>query len=99
MTLQPEQGTAFQWDSAAEFRGPEPAQKSLQAQAAYAFELALCRKPSADELQLVVRFMGNQLTYLQQHPEQIPKGVTPARQIITNLCQALMSSNEFLYVD
>ncbi len=99
LTLQPEQGTAFQWDSAAEFRGPEPAQKSLQAQAAYAFELALCRKPSADELQLVVRFMGNQLTYLQQHPEQIPKGVTPARQIITNLCQALMSSNEFLYVD
>tara|TARA_R110002111_G_scaffold144910_2_gene211272 strand:- start:129430 stop:132531 length:3102 start_codon:yes stop_codon:yes gene_type:complete len=99
LTLQPEQGTAFKWDSAAEFHGPEPAQKSLQAQAAYAFELALCRKPSADELQLVVRFMGNQLAYLQQHPEQIPQGVTPARQTITNLCQALMSSNEFLYVD
>ncbi|MFH1301778.1 MAG: DUF1553 domain-containing protein, partial [Planctomycetota bacterium] len=99
LTLQREQGPAFKWDSAAEFRGPEPAQKSLQAQAAYAFELALCRKPTPEELQLVVRFMGNQLAYLQQHPEQIPKGVTPARQTITNLCQALMSSNEFLYVD
>lgn len=100
MTLNQENGATFKWDSAAEFHGPEPVQKqSLPAQAAYAFELALCRKPTLDELQLVVRFMGNQLTYLQQHPEQMPKGVTHAKQTITNLCQALMSSNEFLYID
>jgi len=99
LALQRTQGPVLKWDSAAEFRGPEPVEKSLSAQAAYAFELALCRKPSPDELQLVVRFLGNQMAYLQQHPEQVPKGVTPTRQIITNLCQALMSSNEFLYVD
>ncbi|WP_339733493.1 PSD1 and planctomycete cytochrome C domain-containing protein [uncultured Gimesia sp.] len=99
LTLQRAQGPALKWDSAAEFRGPEPAQKSLPAQAVYAFELTLCRKPTPEELQMVARFIGKQLTYLQQHPEQIPKGVSPARQTITNLCQALMSSNEFLYVD
>lgn len=100
LTLAREQGPVLKWDSVAEFHGPEPVQKqSLPAQASYAFELALCRKPTPDELQLVVRFMENQLIYLQQHPEQKPKGVTNAKQTITNLCQALMSSNEFLYVD
>lgn len=100
MTLTREKGPVFKWDSAAEFRGPEPVQKqSLAAQASYAFELALCRKPTPDELKLVLQFIGNQLVYLQQHPEQMPKGVTNTKQTITNLCQALMSSNEFLYVD
>lgn len=102
LTLAREKGPAFKWNSATEFHGPQtrPAPKqSLPAQAAYAFELALCRKPTPDELQLVVRFMGKQLAYLQQHPQQMPKGVTHAKQTITNLCQALMSSNEFLYVD
>lgn len=99
LSLKNEQGSVHKWDSTAEFRGPEPEQKSLPAQAAYAFELALCRQPSPDELLLVSRFINNQLIYLQQHPEQLPKGVTPGRQVITNLCQALMSSNEFLYVD
>ncbi|WP_298866321.1 PSD1 and planctomycete cytochrome C domain-containing protein [uncultured Gimesia sp.] len=100
LTLEREKGPAFKWDSKTGFHGPEPVQKqSLPAQASYAFELALCRKPTPDELKLVVGFMGNQLAYLQQHPEQMPKGVTHAQQTITNLCQALMSSNEFLYVD
>ncbi|WP_417377166.1 DUF1553 domain-containing protein [Gimesia maris] len=99
LSLKNEQGGVQKWDSAAEFRGPEPEQKSLPAQAAYAFELALCRQPTPDELLLVTRFINNQMVYLQQHPEQLPKDVTPGRQVITNLCQALMSSNEFLYVD
>ncbi|QDT98872.1 PSD1 and planctomycete cytochrome C domain-containing protein [Gimesia aquarii] len=100
LSLTREKGPALKWDTVADFHGPEPVQKqSLPAQASYAFELALCRKPTPDELQLVVRFMENQLTYLQQNPGQTPKGVTSAKQTITNLCQALMSSNEFLYVD
>ncbi|HBL45269.1 MAG TPA: hypothetical protein DDZ90_17960, partial [Planctomycetaceae bacterium] len=99
VSLQNEQGGVHKWDSAADFRGPEPEQKNLSAQAAYAFELALCRQPSPEELLLVTRFINSQLVYLQQHPEQLPKDVTPGRQVMTNLCQALMSSNEFLYVD
>lgn len=99
LTLKAEGGPTFKWDSAAEFRGPEPPQKSLPAQASYAFELAYCRKPTDDELQMVIRFIGNQLAWLQQHPDQLPKGVTPVRQTMTNLCQTLMSSNEFLYID
>lgn len=100
LTLQREKGPALNWDSESGFHGPISLPKqSLAAQASYAFEQTLCRKPTSDELEMVVKFIGNQLEYLQQHPGQMPKGVSNAKQTITNLCQALMSSNEFLYVD
>jgi len=99
LTLTRSDASTFKWDSVAQFHGPPPAVQNLAAQASYAFELALCRKPTLEELQLVVGFLGNQIMYLQQHPEKLPKGVTSDKQAITNLCQALMSSNEFLYVD
>ena len=43
--------------------------------------------------------MTNQLTYLRQHPQHTVAGRSPEIQALANLCQALLSSNEFLYVD
>jgi hypothetical protein len=76
-----------------------PSFADLSAQAANAWELALCRPPTSEELHLIVGFLGKQLTVLEQHADRLPKGVTPGQQALTNLCQVLLSSNEFLYVD
>ena len=64
-----------------------------------AWELALCREPTAKEAHLATQFLAKQVNYLDEHPEQLPKDVTAAAQALTNLCQTLMSSNEFLYLE
>jgi len=66
---------------------------------AQAWQLALCRQPSEDELQLAATFVARQLKYLQANPDKLPKNTSPAHQVMTNLCQVLMGSNEFLYVN
>ncbi|MCH8990344.1 MAG: DUF1553 domain-containing protein [Acidobacteria bacterium] len=76
-----------------------PSSDDLPAQAANAWELALCRPPTSEELRLTVGFLAKQLAVLQQQADRLPKGVTPGQQALTNLCQVLLSSNEFLYVD
>jgi hypothetical protein len=88
-----------EWDSTSGFHGPISSSSDLSAQAASAWELALCRPPTSEELHLTVGFLGKQLAVLQQHADRLPKGVTPDQQALTNLCQVLLSSNEFLYVD
>ena len=64
-----------------------------------AWQLALCRKPTADERRLSLDFAAKQLRYLKANPSQLPKKVPATQQVLTNLCQVLLSSNEFLYVD
>ena len=64
-----------------------------------AWELALSRRPTDEEFRLAVEFLNRQLTYLHDHPNELPTGTPPERQAMINLCQALMSSNEFLYID
>ena len=58
-----------------------------------------CREPSDDERKVVAAFVKEQLQHLKQNPGRLPKGVSAEKQVVTNLCQVLMSSNEFLYVD
>ena len=87
------------FDSAKGFRGPLPAEGSLAGQVVRAWELTLSRTPTPDELQIAVDFLVDQLAFLQANPSNVPTGLTARRQAMTSLCQALMSSNEFLYVD
>jgi hypothetical protein len=61
--------------------------------------LALSRKPTKEELNLALEFANEQLSYLADHPDKLPKDVTPIRQVVVNLSHVLMTSNEFLYVD
>ncbi|MFO0875851.1 MAG: PSD1 and planctomycete cytochrome C domain-containing protein [Gemmataceae bacterium] len=93
-TIQIEGPTLAQrWDSVADFQGP--AGPSLARQIAFAWQTVYHRPIAADEMALAVKFAGKQLIALRQ------RGASgnAERQVLTNLCQQLLGSNEFLYVD
>jgi hypothetical protein len=82
------------------FHGPLGDGTAIElASIARAWQLAYARNPTREELQSACEFMTNQLTYLRQHPQHTVAGRSPEIQALANLCQALLSSNEFLYVD
>lgn len=59
-----------------------------------AFRLALGREPTADEQKLTTEFIARQSEAYQQ------AGKTNAAQLaVTDFCQAVLSSNEFVYVE
>ena len=66
-------------------------------QATTAWNIAFCRPPHDEELTAATAFLDQQVDYLKAHP--IPDNIDPTLHALTNLCQALLSSNEFLYVD
>ncbi|MCE9567911.1 MAG: DUF1549 domain-containing protein [Planctomycetes bacterium] len=57
------------------------------------WHLAYLRSPTADELRIGTTFLKNQTTALGG------KAKDPELAALTNLCQQLLASNEFLYVD
>jgi hypothetical protein len=69
--------------------------------------LAFSSPPSASELKNSVEFLVKQTAYFQAHPvkpEPVAKGkeappMEPAMQALDTFCQALLTSNEFLYID
>ena len=76
-----------------------------------AWLLAFSRKPSEQEMSEALEFLSRQVKHLKPLPEKkeekpkkeektkpAPKP-TPELQAFANLCQALLSANEFLYVD
>lgn len=92
--LQDENGvTVFASNSAVGFQGPEPA--SLPQVAAAAWRLAYLRDGSEAELQAACEFLSTQIASLQQTR---PAG-DHELAALTSLCQQLLSSNEFLYVE
>jgi mono/diheme cytochrome c family protein len=82
-----------------QFQGPAEPRDALPGQIVKAWELALCRPPEDEELRLAVDFVSRQISTFQESRPDLPGKVSPARQAIIDLCQALLSSNEFLYVD
>ena len=64
-----------------------------------AWQLALCRPPTDAEQKIGLDFLDSQLITMKTEETKLPENVTPGRQALTNLCQALLTSNEFLYVD
>ena len=85
--------------SVEQFRGPTESSADLLAQASRAFELALSRPLSPEELKTVAGFLSQQVAALNESPASVPSGRTPTRQALVNLCQTLLGCNEFLYVD
>ena len=79
------------------FRGPSSSLERLAGQVILAWKLAYCRQPSNEELRLAMEFLAEQINTLQS--VTLPSGRTPELQAVTNLCQSLLSSNEFLYVE
>ena len=81
------------WNSHADFHGPLPS--SVPHRVVRAWHLAYGRPVSAEELQLACQFIEDQSRTLRA---TAPKD-DHERLAFTNLCQQLLSSNEFLYVD
>ena len=89
-----EQGQELErWDSAGNFHGP--LLTTVPEQIAYAWRLAYCRPITAEELDLACQFFDQQTRTLRS------VGAMGDHQLIalSSLCQQIMSSNEFLYLD
>ncbi len=69
---------------------PSPSVEQL----VYGWQLAYGRAPTAEEVHLAAQFLHQQLAILTAQGHE-----APAVQALTNYCQALLSSNEFLYVE
>ncbi len=82
------------------FHGPPG--PALVDQIVAAWRLALARDPRPEELERAARFAAVQLATLRQLPAAAKKTNPPADDallMLTSLCQQLVSTNEFLYVD
>lgn len=100
VSLTQDDGAVLLYRSHEGFQGPGPTQVALElASVARAWQLAYLRLPTRDELQSACDFLTMQRDYMRQHPQQSAAGRSPESQAFTNLCHALLSSNEFLYVD
>ena len=87
------------WNSERDFKGEAPVkaitvEAPLLKQAVYAWQQAYGRLPLPQEVQLSADFLQTQLDLLMAQAHS-----NPPRQAMTNYCQALISSNEFLYAD
>ena len=70
----------------------------LQAQITHAWKLAYGALPTTAELQGAVTFVQKQTELFKSQPP-VAKQPEPGVRAMTNLCQALLSANRFLYVD
>ncbi len=73
----------------------------LTAQVTRAWQLAHQRPPLAVEEDLAVQYIAQQVQQMQQQPAADPAAPAADHELaaLANLCQALLCSNEFLYVD
>ncbi|HIA61807.1 MAG TPA: DUF1549 domain-containing protein [Planctomycetaceae bacterium] len=87
------------WESTTDFQGPmEPNAYEQKAtvgqQLAYGWLLAYGRRATEEELQVSIEFIREQLILLRRQDHK-----TPLAQAMTNYCQALLGSNQFLYIE
>lgn len=81
------------------FRGPSEDYSSLAGELNKAWRRVYLRSPYPDEMELLVQFAQQQIQLLQAEPHRVPAGSSIGQQVLVNVCQTLLNSNEFLYVD
>lgn len=86
-------GKEIAWAADKSFPGPPP--PPLANQIAAAWQVAYHRPITPTEFAVVCGFFRQQFATLTE----TPSGIDPELQALTDLCQALLTSNEFLYVD
>lgn len=86
-------------DSVASFHGPESDPKLLPAQINAAWEIVLSRVASEEELKMSLRFASDQLALMSRDVRGTPPGRSRGEQVLVNICQMLLNSNEFLYIE
>jgi len=74
--------------------GEDPAQ-----QIRTVWSLTYQRDPTETELQQGQQFLTERIEFYKTLPEGAQKPANPGWEALTSLCQVLLSSNEFLYVD
>ncbi|WP_437187903.1 PSD1 and planctomycete cytochrome C domain-containing protein [Planctomicrobium sp. SH668] len=100
IALQMEDGSTISTNSQEAFGGPDTQSFQIQPdKVARAWELAYCRPPKTDELQLSVKFINEQIREMQLRPRELPAGTSITQQALADLCQVLLTSNEFLYIE
>ncbi len=92
--LDGESSDSEQWENL-----QEPPPPGLMQRVSRAWQLAYCREISTEESELAAGFLHDQLATISSGSVALPEGMSPLDQAMTNLCQALLTSNEFLYVD
>lgn len=101
VSLTDKEGTTQTWNSNAEFAGPQsdPNQKliHLPQNLGRAWEIVYGRPPSPDELKLSIDFMIDQIKTIKSQNISGPSDASLTA--MTNFCQTLLNSNEFLYID
>jgi len=84
-------------------RGPGSVAAALEPAVVESWRRALCRAPDAVERREAVAFLADELAILlpaDPVPGRDPPTPAAARaEALANLCQQLLSTNEFLYVD
>lgn len=73
--------------------------EALPMQIAVAWQQILGRPPSAAEWKVIEEFAGHQFPLLEQDATRLAEGQTASTQLLSNLCQILLGTNEFLYID
>jgi len=92
-------GHVATWKSDQGFTGPQATAIELSPHhLIQAWQKAYCRPPSRQELEIAIDFINQQCHEMAVRPRTLPAGVSPPQQALINLCQALLTSNEFLYV-
>lgn len=61
-----------------------------------AWQLAYCRAPNAEEVQQSTEFLAQRAAHYARKMPPVPD---PAGEALISLCQVILSSNEFLYVE
>ncbi|MEC9096313.1 MAG: PSD1 and planctomycete cytochrome C domain-containing protein [Planctomycetota bacterium] len=87
------------WISDKEFHGPldksgYELNATIAEQIAYGWQLAYGRAPTREEVQVSIDFIEQQVLLLIA-----AKNKSPFEQAMTNYCQALLTSNQFLYME
>lgn len=102
LTFTDASGNVATFDSQKQFHGPLPASESyahLPAWIISAWRRVLLREPNNGEMAAAMELATNQLNLLHRSPQSLAEGMTPARQVLTNICQMLINTNEFLYIE
>jgi hypothetical protein len=88
------------WASPDGFHGPLQSFQPLHpGNIVRAWQRAYLRNPSDAELRAGITFVTAQVESMRLNVTSLPHGRTPEYQALVNLCQALLVSNEFLYVE
>jgi len=99
LTIRTADGATAIAKSTEQFLGPTTIEPFAPTWIVAAWRLAYARDPSPEEVALAADFVHRQFATFQARPAAVPEGRSPARQALVSLCQVLLGSNEFLYVD